>query len=454
MRAPSIRARICGRVGVMIYEMISGQLPFPATTIEELYMKLARNEPDPIRALGADDRAGDRAVLRARARTRSERAVRDRRRDGRGGRAVAARRAPRRDAATAGRRRWDDGDRSRIGGDLRDATTRGVSDAVSTARQGHAVSTARHGHAVSAARRDHAAHAVSAADRAAHTARAADRAAATRAVRAVRSADRAASSVDAECERRRPYATARFARDRTRARHAGRRGGDRRDRRRDPQLDAPAKVAQAAPIDAATPDGAPGVAPVVVDAPVATVRPRDAGVDASHRDAAVVVDARRDAAVVVDAPRADAGVKPTTGSAAPLDPYAPAAPHLDCVATCSFLGGCGMKSRELPPECATTNGYNGCLAAVNTDCDKFAACFLAPGCGPVGRGTASCKRHAAVPAPLQSRRSHVCVWLCGLERDEQSLGAPLVQHLHTGVRRRQGLRDAACTAAYNRCKAQ
>ena len=41
------RADLWG-MGVMIYEMISGHLPFQAYSIEELYMKLARHEPDSI----------------------------------------------------------------------------------------------------------------------------------------------------------------------------------------------------------------------------------------------------------------------------------------------------------------------------------------------------------------------------------------------------------------------
>ena len=218
----------------------------------------------------------------------------------------------------------------------------------------------------------------------------------------------------------------------------------------------PAKVAQAAPIDAATPDSAPVIAPVVpVDAAIATVRVRDAGANAAHRDAAVVVDAsHRDASVVVDAPHPDAGVKPMTGSATPLDPYAPAAPHLDCVAACGFLGHCGMKSAKCIQECATTNGYNGCLTAVNTDCDKFAACFLGHSCGTVGRGKASCKdtlqcqlhckagdRTCACGCVASSATSNlsellsynICTQACGTDKDCVA---------------------RTCTAAYNRCKAQ
>jgi serine/threonine-protein kinase len=221
----------------------------------------------------------------------------------------------------------------------------------------------------------------------------------------------------------------------------------------------PAKVATAAPIDAATPDAALAVAPVVpvvVDAKLATVTPRvrDAGVDASHRDAAVVVDALHRDAAAADAPHADAGVKPMTGSATPLDPYAPAAPHLDCVAACGFLDRCGMKSAKCIQECATTNGYNGCLTAVNTDCDKFAACFLGHSCGAVGRGTASCKdtlqcqlhckagdRACACGCVASSATSNlsellsynICTQACGTDKDCVA---------------------RTCTAAYNRCKAQ
>jgi eukaryotic-like serine/threonine-protein kinase len=207
----------------------------------------------------------------------------------------------------------------------------------------------------------------------------------------------------------------------------------------------PAKVAQAAPIDAATPDGAPVVAPVVVDAAVATVRPRDAGVDASHRDAAVVV----------DAPHRDAGgVKPMTGSAAPLDPYAPAAPHLDCVAACSFLGGCGMKSAKCIQECATTNGYNGCLTAVNTDCDKFAACFLGHSCGAVGRGTASCKD--TLQCQLHCKAGdRTCACGCVASSATSNLSELLAYNICTqACGSDKDCVARACTAAYNRCKAQ
>jgi eukaryotic-like serine/threonine-protein kinase len=220
----------------------------------------------------------------------------------------------------------------------------------------------------------------------------------------------------------------------------------------------PVKVAQAAPIDAATPDTAPAVAPVVpaIDAAIATVRPhpRDAGVDAPHRDAAVVVDAPHRDAVTVDAPRPDAGVKPMTGSAAPLDPYAPAAPHLDCVAACGFLGRCGMQSAKCIQECATTNGYNGCLTAVNTDCDKFAACFLGHSCGAVGRGTATCKDTLQCQLHCQAG-DRTCACGCVASSATSNLSELLAYNICTqACGTNKDCVARTCTAAYNRCKAQ
>ena len=37
-------------LGVMIYEMLAGRLPYRGTTVEEIFVRLAREEPDPIRA--------------------------------------------------------------------------------------------------------------------------------------------------------------------------------------------------------------------------------------------------------------------------------------------------------------------------------------------------------------------------------------------------------------------
>jgi eukaryotic-like serine/threonine-protein kinase len=37
-------------IGVMIYEMLAGRLPYRGTTVEEVFVRLAREEPDPIRA--------------------------------------------------------------------------------------------------------------------------------------------------------------------------------------------------------------------------------------------------------------------------------------------------------------------------------------------------------------------------------------------------------------------
>jgi len=37
-------------MGVMVYEMLSGRLPYNATTVEQMFVKLAKEQPDPIRA--------------------------------------------------------------------------------------------------------------------------------------------------------------------------------------------------------------------------------------------------------------------------------------------------------------------------------------------------------------------------------------------------------------------
>jgi len=182
---------------------------------------------------------------------------------------------------------------------------------------------------------------------------------------------------------------------------------------------------------------APVITPITVvdaaaiDATEATVvhhKPHDAGVDATRK---------------IDA-----------GTAAPIDPYATAPPALDCVASCTWLNSCGLKSPTCVAECQKSNGYGGCLASAKNDCDKFAACFLAAGCGPVGRGAASCidtlqcQLHCnpndrtcacgcvanSAPGNLSELVAYnICTRACGQDKDCVARN---------------------CTAAYNKCKAQ
>ena len=168
---------------------------------------------------------------------------------------------------------------------------------------------------------------------------------------------------------------------------------------------------------------------------------------------AVPIDA---AAIVVDAEIAktvakhhDAGVSLHDAGAGPLDPYAN-----DCAAKCSFLGSCGLRSQNCLAECAKTNGYNGCVASAGGDCDKFAACFLAPSCGPVGRGTASCSE--TLDCQLHcSANDKTCACRCAAAAAAGNLGEWLAYN--TCISGCAGDKDCAsrqCTGAYNRCKAR
>ena len=47
-RASSSRADLWA-MGVMIYEMLSGRLPYRAATVEQMFVALAKTEPDPFR---------------------------------------------------------------------------------------------------------------------------------------------------------------------------------------------------------------------------------------------------------------------------------------------------------------------------------------------------------------------------------------------------------------------
>jgi len=185
---------------------------------------------------------------------------------------------------------------------------------------------------------------------------------------------------------------------------------------------------------------------------VAQVATRDAAVAAPP--VAAPIDA---AVVVVDAEVArtvgkhrDAGVAtPHDAATGPLDPYAN-----DCAAKCSFLGSCGLRSQNCLAECAKTSGYNGCVEAAAGDCDKFAACFLARGCGPVGRGAASCSD--TLDCQLHcTANDKMCACRCAAAAAPANLGEWLAYN--TCITGCAGDKDCAsrqCTAAYNRCKAR
>ncbi|HET9991272.1 MAG TPA: hypothetical protein VFQ65_22230, partial [Kofleriaceae bacterium] len=190
---------------------------------------------------------------------------------------------------------------------------------------------------------------------------------------------------------------------------------------------------------------------VTADAALATAPPPPPVVDAAEIfDAALaktVPKHPRDAGVLV-LPH-DAGVPPRDGGVAPLDPYAN-----DCAAKCSFLGTCGLRSPNCLAECAKTNGYNGCVASAGGDCDKFAACFLAPGCGPVGRGNASCSD--TLDCQLHcSANDKTCACRCAAAAATANLSEWLAYN--TCITSCAGDKDCAtrlCTGAYNRCKAR
>jgi hypothetical protein len=144
----------------------------------------------------------------------------------------------------------------------------------------------------------------------------------------------------------------------------------------------------------------------------------------------------------------DSGVTHDSG-VAPLDPYAN-----DCAAKCSFLGTCGLRSQNCLAECAKTNGYGGCVASANGDCDKFAACFLAPGCGPVGRGAASCSD--TLDCQLHcTANDKMCACRCAASAAPANLAEWLAYNTCiTGCAGDKACASRQCTSAYNRCKAR
>ena len=50
-------------LGVMLYELITGQVPFTGETLPEICIKIATEQPPPLRALRPDAPAGLEAVL-------------------------------------------------------------------------------------------------------------------------------------------------------------------------------------------------------------------------------------------------------------------------------------------------------------------------------------------------------------------------------------------------------
>ena len=113
-----------------------------------------------------------------------------------------------------------------------------------------------------------------------------------------------------------------------------------------------------------------------------------------------------------------------------------------------------MQSAKCIQECATTNGYNGCLTAVNTDCNKFAACFLGHSCGAIGRGTASCKDTLQCQLHCTAG-DRTCACGCVASSATSNLSELLAYNICTqACGTNKDCVARTCTAAYNRCKAQ
>ncbi|MEO6777475.1 MAG: serine/threonine-protein kinase [Kofleriaceae bacterium] len=210
------------------------------------------------------------------------------------------------------------------------------------------------------------------------------------------------------------------------------------------QHHAPRPPASAVPGDAAA---ARPAAPVPGDAAIAASpgTPIDAAAAAIDKTLPRHPAAPRDAGVLAH----DGGVTPRDGGVAPLDPYAN-----DCAANCSFLGTCGLRSQNCLAECAKTNGYHGCVTRAAGHCDAFAACFLATGCGPVGRGTASCS--ATLDCQLHcSANDKPCACRCASAAAPSTLSEWLAYNTCiTSCGGDQGCAARQCTGAYHRCKAR
>ena len=191
--------------------------------------------------------------------------------------------------------------------------------------------------------------------------------------------------------------------------------------------------------------------PQVAQAPVAdaaVARPVVTPI-AAPIDAAIAVDAEVVKTVKHSATPRDAGVVTHDSGVAPLDPYAN-----DCAAKCSFLGTCGLRSQNCLAECEKTKGYGGCVASANGDCDKFAACFLATGCGPVGRGAASCSD--TLDCQLHcTANDKMCACRCAAAAAPANLSEWLAYNTCiTGCGGDKTCASRQCTSAYNRCKAR
>ncbi len=147
---------------------------------------------------------------------------------------------------------------------------------------------------------------------------------------------------------------------------------------------------------------------------------------------------------------------PRPGTPHPVDPYAqPQHPAtLDCAASCTWLNGCGLASRNCLAECQKTAGYHGCVASAAGDCDAFAACFLAPGCGPVGHGTASCNDTLTCQLRCEAR-DQTCACRCAGAAAHANLAEWLAYNTCTaGCAGDGACITRRCTSAYNRCRAQ
>jgi hypothetical protein len=175
-------------------------------------------------------------------------------------------------------------------------------------------------------------------------------------------------------------------------------------------------------------------------------------------DAAVAVAMPPDAAAIAGS-GSGSGTRtqrPKAQTPQPLDPYAqPAHPATtDCNASCAWLGSCGLRSANCVAECTKTAGYNGCVASAQGDCDAFAACFLAPSCGPVGRGTATCNDTLTCQLHCEAR-DKTCACRCAGAAAHANLAEWLAYNTCTaGCAGNTECITSRCTGAYNRCRSQ
>jgi hypothetical protein len=126
---------------------------------------------------------------------------------------------------------------------------------------------------------------------------------------------------------------------------------------------------------------------------------------------------------------------------------------LDCAASCSWLDSCGLRTANCVAECEKTKGFGGCLPRTQHDCDKFAACFLAPNCGAVGRGTAGCSD--TLNCQISCGPDKTCACGCAASAAPHNLSLWLAYSVCTS--NCSGKPDCVtrtCTPLYQRCKSQ